>query len=158
MTEQFAQQTEKKMAALESRLAPFFEKAPHLPHGGRKTLVDIAPWLALIFGILGIFTILSGGSFVSMLSFSFFGYGFGQFSMLISLAAGLIASVLELLAYQPLLKREKKGWNYLFYAIVISAAAAVFSLIVGYGYGMGGQLLGTLVGLWLLFEIRGEYR
>lgn len=158
MTEQFTQQAEQKMAALEKWLLSLFAKAPHLPEGGRKTLIDIVPWLALIFGALGVFGIVTGGSFISVFSMSFLGFGFGQFSFLLTLAAELAAAVLGLLAYQPLMNRSKRGWNYLFYGVVITAAVAVVNMIFGFGYGMGSQVFSTLVGLWLLFEIRSAYR
>ena len=150
------QQAEKHMAALEGWLAPFFAKAPHIPENGRRTIVDIAPWLALIFGVLGLVSVLGAGAIASVFTLAFLG-GLYDFAMFVTLAAGLCASALELLAYRPLAKREKKGWNYLFYGTVLTAAAAVVNLVVGYDSGLTGQVLGALIGLWILFEIRGQY-
>ena len=82
------------MSALETWMVPLFAKAPHLPESARQTLAKIAPWLALIFGILGLFGILSAGILSSMFAFSFVGMGMVQISMVISLLAGLISSVL----------------------------------------------------------------
>ena len=158
MVNDFHGQTEKKMAALEGFLAPIFTKTPHLPENARQTLAKIAPWFALIFGVLGIFGILSAGAIGSMLSLSFLGGGLMQISWAVTVVAGLFASVLELLAYKPLTKREKKRWNYLFYGTVLTTAAAIINLALGYGSDAVGTIIGTVIGLWLLFEVRALYR
>ena len=149
-------ETQKHMGALEQWMAPLFAKFPHIPDGGRKTLADIAPWLSLIFGVLGLFAILSAGSLMSYLSFSFIGMGMLQISMFISLLAGLIASVLQILAFKPLKARHKKGWSLLFYATVLTTATTILSLLFGYSSLSG--LVGVLIGFWLLFEVRGLYQ
>lgn len=149
-------ETAKHMGALEGWLAPIFAKFPHIPMGGRQTLVQIVPWLALIFGVLGIFGVLSAGSLVSYLSFSVLGMGMLQISMFVSLLIGLAASLLEVLAFRPLKARRKKGWNFLFYATVLTTASAIFSLLFGYSSLNG--LIGSLIGFWLLFEVRGLYQ
>ncbi len=149
--------TEKHMGALEQWMAPLFAKFPHLPESARQTLAKIAPWLALIFGILGILAILSAGSIASsFFGFALLGVGMMQISMLISLLAGLIASVLDILAYKPLTARKKKGWNLLFYATVLTTVATILNLL--FGYGSIGSLVGSLIGFWLLFEARGLYQ
>lgn len=155
-TAPFQTTTQKHMNALEGWLAPIFAKFPHLPENGRRTLADIAPWLALIFGVLGLLGILSAGSLVSYLSFSFIGMGMLQISMFLSLLAGLIASVLQILAFKPLKARHKKGWSLLFYATVLTTATAILSLL--FGYSSFGGLIGALIGFWLLFEVRGLYQ
>ncbi len=148
--------TAKHMGALEGWLAPIFAKFSHLPEGGRQTLAKIIPWLALVFGVLGLLGIISAGSLMSYLSFSFIGMGMLQISMFISLLAGLIASVLEILAFKPLQSRRKKGWNFLFYAIVLTTVATLLTLL--FGYSDIGSLVGSLIGFWLLFEVRGLYQ
>ncbi len=150
MTQDMQAEALKKMAALEKWLAPIFAKFPHLPQNARTTLVQIAPWLALIFGVLGLFGIFSAGLFVSLLSLSFLGYGFMGISMALSLIAGLIAAVLDLLAYQPLSHRKKKGWNLLFYGVILSLAASILAFIAN-SSGSFGSIIGGIIGLWLLF-------
>lgn len=156
MEQNFQSHTEKKMALLEAQMAPVFAKAPHLPQHVRETLVNIAPWLALVFGILGLFAILSAGTFGSMLSMRFLGMSMMQVPLAIGLLAGLLASLLDLAAYKPLTKREKKGWNYLFYGTVLMLVAMLVNLSFGLAEPTG--LLGELVGFWLLFEVRGFYK
>jgi hypothetical protein len=147
----------KKMAAFEAWLAPLFAKAPHLPHSARQTIVQVAPWLALIFGILGLFGLLSAGTFASFLSFSFLGGGMYHISMLIALFTGVAAAVLQLLAFKPLQAHKKKGWNFLFYGLVISAVGMIINMLLSYSYGLPGQILMLIISVWLLFEIREMY-
>lgn len=144
------------LSSLEQWLASIFAKAPHLPEGGRQTLVKIAPWLALIFGILGLLGLLSSGMLSSMFAFSFMGGSVMQVSVVVSLLAGFLASLLELFAFKPLSARKKKGWNYLFYATVLMAITAIINAVVGYS-GAPGNIIGLLIGFWLLFEIRKYY-
>ena len=149
----------KQLAALESSLAPIFAKAPHIPQNGRDVIVQIAPWLALIFGVLGI---LSGLSLAGLGSFALpymmVGYGYGLNGMIITIAVlvVIVTSVLELLAWKPLSDRKKKGWNYLFYATVLSAVGAILQAVFG-GSGAISGLIGAVIGFWLLFEVRSMY-
>lgn len=158
MAQDFHAETVKKMAALERTLEPVFTKAPHLPENVRLGLVSIVPWAALIFGIMGILGLLSAGAFMSVISLSFYSGGITKLSWAIVVLAGLLTALLELLAYKPLTKREKKGWNFLFYGVVLTILAAIIDLIFGYGSGATGSIVGSLIGLWLLFEIRTMYR
>lgn len=143
------------MGKLESFLAPLFQKAPHLSEGARNTLANIAPWLALVFGILGIVAVVSAGG-VGML-FSFWMYfGGSSLPFLLALVIGFISAVLDLLAFKPLRAMHKSGWNLIFYGAVLSMVSTLIHMAVGYGSLMG--LFMSVVGLWLLFEIRGLYR
>lgn len=156
MTNDFQAQAEKRMAALEGWLAPIFAKAPHLPPNIRQTLTKIAPWLALIGGILGVLGFLSAGAFGSIVSLSFLGMGMVSITWYVAVLIGLIAAVLDLLAYKPLSKMSKKGWDFLFYGTVLMTASSIIDIAIG--YGMTGNLIGDIVGLWLLFEVREMYR
>jgi hypothetical protein len=152
----------KQAAALENWLAPLFEKTPHLPQGVIQTLVAIAPWLALIGGILGLLGLLSLLSFLPMLSavpFMNMAMGGGYYAMypllMIALIVNGIGAVLDLLAFGPLRKRQKSGWNLLFYSEILVAVSIVLNLFSG--YSVFGSVIGLLIGLWLLFEVRGQY-
>lgn len=52
---------QQQVGVLENQLVDVFAKAPHLPQNIRDILITIAPWLALIFGILGIISLLAIG-------------------------------------------------------------------------------------------------
>ncbi|MFA6509207.1 MAG: hypothetical protein WCV62_01925 [Candidatus Peribacteraceae bacterium] len=149
---------EQKMAALEKWMAPLFAKFPHLPESARQTIANIAPWIALIFGALGLLALLSAGAMATLFSFAsvvLLANGITPLVLLITVIAGIIACALELLAFKPLGARRKKGWNYLFYGTVLTTAATLLNMAVG--YGSLGSLVGSLIGFWLLFEVRGLY-
>ena len=146
---------QKHAAALEHWLAPLFEKTPHLSHGVRETIASITPWLALIAGILGLLMVWGAGVLGALLSFSVFGMG-SQFLWMLALLVLLASSILDLLAFSPLRSRAKRGWNLAFYGILLNAVSTIVNIVIGYA-SLGG-ILGLLIGLWLLFEVRGLYR
>ena len=50
----------KQLSALETKMSEVFvDKAPKLPAGGKKFIVEVAPWLTLIGGILSLLAGLS---------------------------------------------------------------------------------------------------
>lgn len=153
MTNDFQHEAEKKMHMLEAWLAPIFAKFPHIPQGGREVLVQVVPWFALIFGILGIFALITAGTFLSVLSTTF---GF-QYTVpvLISIIAALVASVLQIIAFKPLTKRKKQGWNYLFYGSVLTTVANIIDVVLG-SYVISA-VIGAIITFYLLFEIRTMY-
>jgi len=139
-------ENEKKATDLIATLDTFFKQAPKLPSSATDVLVKIAPWLSLIFGILGVIGGLSllGLSPLAMLS------GFHA-NVLITGVVSIVASVLMLMAYAKLVKREYKGWELLFWSEVVSAVSAVVALSVG-------SVLGVLIGFYLLFQIKSYYK
>ena len=158
----------------EKTLVSFFAQFPHLPEDGRKVLAQIVPWFALVVGILGIISFIgvlgagtvamtvSGGlgsvtGIQGMLNGGVFGI-----VLLVSVILGLAVAILELLAFQPLKKNMKKGWNFLFYGLLIGALSTsinvVGSALLGQGVGsLIGGVLGFLIGGWILFEIRSHF-
>lgn len=153
-------EAKKHMAALEAWLAPIFANFPHLPQGGRQFVATVAPWLALIFGILGVLGAAMAAMAmtvavpVAVIGGVMRGAQWSAF-MLINLALGCISAVLNILAFSPMRHHKKTGWNFLFYAVTISAISSIIATLFTYG-GLWG-LLWSVVGYWLLFEIRGMY-
>ncbi len=153
----FQDQVTSQMHALEKWMAPLFAKLPHLPDSSRKTVKDLSPWIALVVGILGFIGLLGAGVMSMILSpFILFTKGVPGLFTFVFLALGLIACVLDLLAFNPLLKGHKKGWNYLFYGTVLTTISVALQILLGEAALV--SLLLMLVGFWLLFEIRGLYR
>jgi hypothetical protein len=71
----------------------------------------------------------------------------------------LVQGVLYLLAFPGLRDRTKQGWNYVFYASLVSLGYAVVSLFTGYN-AVSGFVFGlvfAVIGFWLLFQVRGAY-
>ncbi len=154
----------------EKTLVGFFAQFPHIPEGGRKFLTQIVPWLALIggvFGIIGFIGLLGlgavAGSFGAMTGIhGMMNGGVYGIVLLVSAVLGLVVAILELLAFTPLQAGMKKGWNFLFYGLLIGAISTIVNILGSamYGYAIGsfiGGVLSFLIGGWLLFEIRSHF-
>lgn len=153
----------KGLTNLEAKLAPVFSKFPHLPEGGKKFIVDVAPWIALILGILALISLVGGGAIASLMGI--FASAFSSLfliELLVSLIISIVSVVLMLLAFPGLRDKKKEGWNYVFASQVVSFFGSVFSVILSMGmsYVVSQFLmtvLWTVVGFWILFEIRSYY-
>jgi len=139
---------ERKSKNLIGALEQFFAKLPKLPGSVSEVLVGIAPWLALVFGILGI---IAGFSALGLSPLAIFAGVSASFMVLTSGVAAIISSVLLLMAFSKLKKRAYRGWELLFWSEVVSAASAVLSITIG-------SVLGVLIGFYLLFQIKRYYK
>ncbi len=144
------------MHGLEAWLAPIFEKFPHIPQGGREWIVGVSPYIALVFGILGVISLVSAGGIGVLMSIMTLGMAL---PMLIGVIVSLISAVLLLMAYSGRKARAKKGWNLVFYSEVVSVAGGVISAFsMTYGSTIVGTAIGALIGFYILFEIRSFYK
>ncbi len=149
----------KQSTAYEHWLASLFIKAPHLPAHVRDTLVTIAPWFALIAGVIGLFATvpaLFSTLFVASLPFAPFMVHAMFPGLVVSFVVLAVSSVLDLLAFKPLSLRKKHGWNLIFYAVTLSLIATLLTTILGGGAVSG--ILGALIAYWFLFEVRDLYK
>lgn len=135
-------------------LEGWFAKFPPLPASIKEIIVSFAPWLALIFGVLGVIFSIAATGFLAVLSpFIALGGGLG-------LATGgvvggilmLIGSVLMLLAFPGLRDRKAKGWKMAFYSEVVSIVSSVVAL------NLVGAIIGALIGFYLLFQVKSYYK
>ena len=116
--------------SVETWLLPIFAKAPHLPHGGRKFITDVLPWLSLLFGVLGLFALVSAGLIGMILSpFILLGGGLKGIALFITLLLGIVGAVLSILSFNPLREMKKKGWDYAFYSLIISAISTLVNIL-----------------------------
>ena len=140
---------EKKTANdLIKMLENFFKQLPKLPNNVTDILVQLAPWLSLIFGVFGIITGLGA---LGLSPLALLGGIDASFMVLATGIVSIVASVIMLLAYPKLVKRQYKGWELLFWSEIISAISAIIMLYVG-------AVLGILIGLYLLFQIKSYYK
>lgn len=128
------------------------KKAPSLPQSWRGFIVKILPWLTLIFFLLslpavlafvGINTLLSPVSYLQGIATGF-NYTLAAVFIIITLA-------LEGLAIPGLFKKIRRGWLLLYYSTLVNA---LYSLIV---FNLVGLVLGTLISLYILFQVRSYY-
>ena len=145
---------ESALGGLEEWLVNVLKDAPHIPEGGRKVVVDFAPWIALVFGVLGIVSMLSVAGLSVFATLFTLGMALPMF---VSIILGLVSSVLLLMSFNGLKERTKKGWNFVFYSQVVSIASGIASVLFGHLNGLVGLAVGTVIGFWILFEVRSHY-
>lgn len=146
------------------------KKAPvKIPENGRKSLAGALWWLALIFGVLslwGAWALWRVGHWVdtwvdyanSMTSVYGVSNELGVMYYL-ALVVLVVSAVMALLAAPGLKAMKKSGWNLLFYSMLVNAVYGVVVLFANYG-GFGDMLvafLGSLVGAYLLFQVRSQF-
>ncbi|HEX8931725.1 MAG TPA: hypothetical protein VF810_01060 [Patescibacteria group bacterium] len=141
-------ENKKQAANLIAWMEDLFAKVPNLPKGGRDVLVAIAPWLALIFGILGI---IGGIGALGLSPLAMLGGLNTSFMILVAGVGGIISSILMLIAYPKLRKKQYKGWEWLFWSEVVGTVASVLSLSIM-------SIIFVLVGFYLLFQIKSYYK
>lgn len=148
------------MSGLEGWLGGLFANAPHIPENGRKVIVEYAPWVVLIFGILGVIGALSLFRAARGLS-AISEYMPQSYSMefMISIAISLLATALLLMSYPGIKAHKKSGWNLVFYSQVVGVAGSVVSVVMGgyYSENLIVSIVVAVVGFWILFEVRSYY-
>jgi len=134
------------------------KKAPQLPKEWKEFLAKIAPYLAIIGVVIGIPAVLA------LFGFSAFVVPMGTIGGIMGgrpfLGVGYLISVfflagiiiLEALSISPLFKRSKTGWNYMYYATLLGAVQNLVS------FNIGGLIIGTLLSLYILFQVRELYK
>lgn len=154
--------TSKKVTDIIAQLEGPFKNRPHLPKGIVDFLVMIAPWLAGIGGVLGIF------SGLNLLS-SGLGFGVNPAMQILGLSPMyfLISGVFQLaiagillLAFRPLQSRQKTGWILMFWTIGLNVLQNIVGAMLA--YTMIASLLviavGVIIGLYILFEMKSAYK
>ena len=79
------------------------------------------------------------------------GYGVFTLPVLLMILSGGISAVAAFFAFPLLQKNQKLGWRYIFGASLISGAIGILMFSIG-------SVLGTCIGLYLLFEVRENYK
>ena len=162
------------LQSLEKSLDDIFVKqAPELPAGGKKALVRYLPWINLVLGLLALYTVYvvwhwahlanSLINYANSLSAAYGGQAVATSRMGVGIWLGLLVLAVEALLYIAAFPgtrdRKKSGWNLMFYALLVNVVYGV--VIVFTSYGNIGSLIstaiGSAIGLYLLFQIRGSY-
>ncbi|MBI4091989.1 MAG: hypothetical protein HY427_02185 [Candidatus Levybacteria bacterium] len=136
-----------------SQMGEWFSKLPPLPGNWRDVIVNITPWLALIFGIIGVLGSLAAVGVLTFLApFVVLGGGIGVASGgIIGAILALVASVLLVLAFPGTRDRKMSGWKLLFW----SEAVSVVSGVVAFS---AAGIVGALIGFYILFQIKSHYK
>ena len=142
------------LAQLETALNIYFgEKAPSLPANWKEFIVKIAPWITLVILLLSlpaVLALLGIGALLTPVSYMG-GPTFGM-TYTISLVFLAITIILEALALPGLFKKTRQGWNFVFYSTLVSIIGNIIY------FNIGGIILGTIIPLYFLFQIRSYYK
>jgi hypothetical protein len=155
---------------LEDQLAGLFKDLPALPKGAKDALVQYWPYLALLLGILQLLAAWSLWNVANYAS-KWLDYassvtgtsvGYSETDKLIIYGGVVLLTVnavIFFMAYGPLLKKAKKGWDLLFLTTIINVVYGFVQIFMT-SRGIGsfiGSLVGSAIGLYLLFQIRDRY-
>jgi hypothetical protein len=157
-----------RLHSLEARLNDTFVKqAPSLPREAKKALVQYLPWINLILGLVALFTVYALWRWAHpALANSLINYGVGpgtagrlNFGIWFGLIVLAVEALLYIAAFPGTRDRKKAGWNLMFYALLVNAVYGVVILFSTYGTigNLISTLIGSAVGLYLLFQIRSSY-
>jgi hypothetical protein len=159
---------------LETNLNDLFGKsAPALPNKAKNVLTEWAPWLALIGGLLSLWaawalwnwahTVNQFVDYANSLSALYGGSTVSASRLSAAVWLGIIVlaveGVLYLLAFPGLRDHKKSGWNLLYWGALVNIAYGIVVMFTDYG-GVGSfimSLIGSAIGFYLLFQIRGRY-
>ncbi|MGB9707376.1 MAG: chromate transporter [Microgenomates group bacterium] len=149
----------KALSQLEETLEIYLvKKAPFtIPENIKELIVSFAPYLVIIgviFGVPAVLAVLGLGALVSPFSFlagPSYAVSYG-FNYILSMIIFGIVLVLEAMAVPGLFKRQKKAWQYLFYASLIGLVSSLL------GGNILGGLIGALIGWYLLFQVKEYYK
>jgi hypothetical protein len=130
----------------------YFKKLPELPRRGREAVVVITPWLALVFGVLGVITALVGlGVFTFLAPLAMIVGARGAGAGFVIVLLGLVSSALLLMAFPGTKSRRMNGWKLIYYSEVVGIIADIVSL------SLSGVLF-ALIGFYFLYQIRSYYK
>jgi len=140
-----------------STLEEQFKKAPALPSNAVSIMVSVTPWIALVFGILGLFASLAGLGLGAMLGpiLAMTGSPMQAGGTVIYFVFALVSSVLMLAAVPGLLSRKMSGWKLLFWSEVVSIVASLLSFSVS---GLLMTVVFAAIAFYLLFQIKSHYK
>ena len=135
-------------------LEDWFGKLPPLPTNAKDVLVKVLPWLALVFGVLGILAAVAATGLMTVLSpVMLLGGGVGVVTGgIVGAVLALVGSVLTLMSFPGLKDRKIKGWKLAFWSEVVSVASSLV------GLNLVGAVISALIGFYLLFQIKSYYK
>ena len=137
---------------LEKEISGIFTNFPAFPDNIKELLVKIAPYVAILAAILGAIGLLAvfglGGIIAGLGALSYGGSGVLYY---ISMAVLAVMVFLYATAIKPLMNREKKGWENLYYVEILSLITNLLS------FSIVGFILSFVIGFWVLFQVKDKY-
>ena len=135
------------------------EKVPfQLPKNVKEIIVKFAPYLAIIgvvMGIPGVLALLGAGTILAPLGLVggiMTGRPFLGFGYIVSVVFLGVMILLEGLAIPGLFSRSKKGWTYLYWSALVGVLQNIIS------FNVGGLVIGGLISMYFLFQVKEYYK
>lgn len=129
-----------------------FLKLPSLPKNIKELIVKSIPWLVLILGLIGLLVVLLSIIFMLIITpiITFDTEPGIKLKLITALTLGFILSALSLAAVKNLFSTKILGWELLFLSELVSAVYSIVTFPTG--------ILFTLVGFYILFQIKSYYK
>jgi hypothetical protein len=130
----------------------WFAGLPPLPKGGRDFIIMVAPWVALIGGILKVLGGVSAFGFWTAYAPAMFAYGrvgIGGFWYLYPIL-GLISGALLLASFSGMKGAKMSGWRLFFWSVIVAIVSAVLTFDVG-------SVIVSLIVFYLMFQVKSHY-
>lgn len=139
---------------LEDLLSEYLvKKAPALPANIKEAIVKFAPWATVVILILTLPLVLAVFGLGAILApLSFLGGAAAGTNYIITMIFSAIQLVLEAMAIPGLFKRERKAWNLVYYAALVGGIQSLAT------FNIGGLIIGTLLSLYILFQVKEYYK
>ncbi|MBC7581769.1 hypothetical protein H7097_02770 [Aeromicrobium sp.] len=176
-------QTESSMRTvrrIEAKLAPIFiDKAPKLPIKAKKLLIVCLPGLALLSSVFAFYSVYSlwqwahqpsgAGMYVQQLCKAYTDQTAGACTTAVSsrltfwvwlgLSISFIQGILYGMAFPKLRRRLEFGWYILLACVFGDILYVICDVFTEYGSNTDvlGSIVGIIISLWILFQIRGAY-
>jgi lysylphosphatidylglycerol synthetase-like protein (DUF2156 family) len=138
---------------LVAKIEDAFKTLPRLPKGFVEFMVKIAPWLALIGGILSLVAgpVLGLLSVVSLLTLN----PLLVVSTVVAAILSLANAALLLMAFGPLKQRQFKGWMFVFWSEILGIVQTILGILMSQSSII--SIVFALIGLYILFEMKPMY-
>ena len=132
------------------------KKAPAIPDNIKETLVSFAPYISIIEIVIALPAITAIFGLGAMMSFltPYAGVAYMNLGVMyyIGLIGIIISAVLNGMAIPGLFKRTLGAWKLMYYATLASFVGAVIQGSIVNG------LLGALIGMYVLFQVKNKYK
>jgi hypothetical protein len=147
----------KSLNDLAKILDGYYAKLPALPKGLKDFIVSVSPWFALVFGILAVLSGIAAFGTLSFMSPFAVVAGSGRFALTAILSTVILLGqgAIELMAFSPLKTRIIRGWNLLYYSLILGFLSSVITLSVT---SILNGAIGALIGYYFLYQIKSYYK
>ncbi len=129
------------------------KKAPALPDNVKEAIVKYGPYVVLVLMLLalpGILFALGLGAVAA--PFAYLGGVRAGVTFSFGVIIALISLVVEAIALPGLFKRTASAWRLVYYSTLIGAVGNLVS------FNLGSLIIGTLLSLYILFQIKSYYK